>query len=96
VVGRRTVRTVGAADEKIGKANPMPGKINRQAATDDHLRTGGHGPYAGIDLFRAGVVRLWPKIDGPKIDGPKIDDLSHAGADQPVEHRLVELRAAVE
>ncbi len=106
VVGRRTVPTVGAADEKIGKANPMPGKINRQAATDDHLRTGGHGPHAGIDLFRARVVRLCSKIDGPKIDSPKIDwpkidwpkidDLSHAGVDQPVEHRLVELRAAVE
>ncbi|HKN45654.1 MAG TPA: hypothetical protein VJW23_17210, partial [Propionibacteriaceae bacterium] len=81
VVGRRTVRTVGAAHKKIGKANPMPGKINRQAAADDHLHTGCHGPHAGIDLFRACVVRLFPKIDGPKID-----DLSYAGVDQPVEH----------
>ena len=50
-------------------------------------RARGHGPYAGLDLLRPGVVRQWPKITRR--------DLRHE-VDQLFEHSRLELRAAVE
>ena len=64
----------------------MTGKIERQAAADDHVSAGAHRPDTGFDLHLGSVGGQWPKIDNP----------SAAGDDQLLEHYGLELRATVE